>query len=337
MKPHQVWELPFAERPVLEFEANASTIEVVPLEPGGKPRIEARRAGTQLEVKQVGETVVVRMGMDNPWGGNPFDRVQAAHDEHMSRHGRRVERERERDRERGRSPLGEEIVRGIAEAVFNRRFGGAFTLYVPANVQARLTCNMGEVEVRGLAGCDVGVFTNAGSLIIDECRGRFQLRAKAGRILCRRVAGTFDIESGMGEAMLDIVALDPGVHRVVSTMGSVKVELAPGLDVKIDSRTVMGSTRTRYPSRNDAPATLRVEAELGSVKVREGSAYVDLRHGDWPDWRKQWKDAAPPPVQDVPPSPESEGSELRKILDLVQQKKVSPEEAERLISALHGN
>src|SRR5262249_45499251 len=152
--------------------------------------------------------------MDNPWGGNPFDHKHGA--------------------------IAEEIVRGIARAVLaSRRFGGAYTLYVPQHLQARFNCNMGEVEVRGLCGCDVGFFTNMGSVTADDCRGRFRLHAKAGRILCRRVGGTLDVESGMGEAMLDIVALDEGEHRVVSTMGSVKVDLAPGLDVKIDSRTVM--------------------------------------------------------------------------------------------------
>jgi hypothetical protein len=330
MKPaQQVWSLPFAQRPVLDFEANATSIEVVPVEPGQAPRIESRRAGAQLDVKQVGETVVVRVGMDNPWGGNPFDAARDAHEEHLRRHGHRVERGRDR------SPLAEELIRGIAGAVFSGRFGGAFTLYLPPNLQARLSCNMGEVEIRKLAGCDIAVSTNAGSLVIDECRGRFAVRAKAGRILCRRVGGTFDVESGMGEAMLDIVALDEGVHKVVSTMGSVKVELAPNMDVRVESKTVMGSTRTRYPSRNDSKTILKLEAELGSVRVREGHEYKDPLHGDWPDWRKQWNEGPSVPVAD--PAPPPEGNELRKILDLVQQKKVSPEEAERLISALHGN
>jgi hypothetical protein len=309
----QVWTLPFTDKPILDFEANASSVEIVPLGPGESPRIEARREGAQLDVKQVGQMVVVRLigaGMDNPWGGNPFEHRRGA--------------------------IAEEIVRGIATAVLNsRRFGGAYTLHVPAHVQARITCNMGEVELHNLAGCDVGVFTNMGSLNVDECRGRFNLKAKAGRILCRRVGGSIDVESGMGEAMLDLVALDEGVHKVMSTMGSVKVDLKPGLDVKVESRTVMGSTRTRYPSRPDGKAVLKLEAELGSVRVREGPPYKDPRHGDWPDWRTFWKESAPPAVSTSPAAPS--GGELRKILDLVQQKKVSPEEAERLISALHGN
>jgi hypothetical protein len=314
MKPNQVWELPFTDKPTLDFEANASSIEVVPVETGQRCRIEARREGADLSVTRAGETTIVRLvgaPHDNPWGGNPFDHHH-------------------------RGAVADQILRGIANAVLqSRRLGGSYTVYVPSNVQARITCNMGEVELRGLAGCDVGVFTNMGSLTIDESRGRFALRAKAGRILCRRVGGTFDVESGMGEAMLDIVALDEGVHKVVSTMGSVKVELAPDMDVRVESKTVMGSTRTRYPSRSDSKTVLKLEAELGSVRVREGHEYTDPRHGDWPDWRKQWKESAPEPVvADVPPA---EGSELRKILDLVQQKKVSPEEAERLISALHGN
>lgn len=109
-----------------------------------------------------------------------------------------------------------------------------------------------------------------------------------------------------------------------------KIDLVPGLDVRIESRTVMGSTRTRYPSRNDAPAVLKLEAELGAVKVREGSPYEDPRHSDWADWRKTW---LAQPVQ-AAAAEASAGGDLRTILELVQQRKISPEEAERLIAAL---
>ncbi len=229
----------------------------------------------------------------------------------------------------------EQVARGLAAAVLGPHMGqgGSFTLHLPTNVRARITANMGEVVASGLSGCDLTVQTSAGSLLLDDCRGRFTLKAKAGRIVGRRVGGTFDVESGMGEATLDIVALDPGAHRVVSTMGAVKVDLIPGLDVRIESRTVMGSTRTRYPSNNDAKTLLKLEAELGSVRVREGGAYEDPRHGDWKDWRTEWRDTTSP----TPPTKPDPDAELRRILDLVAQKKVSPEEAERLISAINGN
>lgn len=315
MRSQQVWGLPFGERAVLDFELNAARIEVRPVGPGEAPRVECQRHGPALAVTQNGETVVVRVpgaAHDNPWGGNPFERGQG-----------------------GGAPFIEGLVRGAAGAFLRGGQGGSYTLHLPPNVRARIIANMSEVRVHGLSGCDLEVSTNAGALDLEDCRGRFNLSAKAGRIRGTRIGGTFEVHSGMGEAQLDIVALDEGLHHVVSTMGSVKVDLAAGLNVKVDARTVMGSTRVRYPTRSEAAATLLLEAELGSVRVREGSPYVDPRHGDWADWRKVWKDEAPAPAAEA--AAPAEGSELRRILDLVQQKKVSPEEAERLISALHGN
>ncbi len=287
----KVWGLPFSPRPVLDFEANGSRIEVCPVEPGGQPRIEAKHS--QLEVTTAGEKVLVRIV---GWRDAP--------------------------------DLGPGILEGAVSTLLGARFGGEFKLYLPPNVRARIEANASEVRVRGLAGCDLDVRTNAGQLTAEDSRGRFVLKAKAGQIVGRRLGGTFHVESGAGEAVLDIVQLDEGVHTVHSTMGAVKIDLKPGLDVRIESRTVMGSTRTKFPSNPDAKAVLKLEAELGAVKVREGGPFDDARHGDWPDWRKTWLSGpAEAVVVDAP-------SELRTILELVRQKKLSPEEADRLIDTL---
>ncbi|MBL8953806.1 MAG: hypothetical protein JNK82_23725 [Myxococcaceae bacterium] len=283
----KTWALPFGPKPVLDFDASASRIEVQAIEPGAQPRIEAK--STPLEVTQAGDVLRVRIA---GWKGAP------------------------------------DFGPGMVSTLLSARYGGEFRLYLPQGVKARIAANMSEVRIRGLAGCDLEVATNAGQLMVEDSRGRFNLRAKAGQIVGKRLGGTFKVESGAGEALLDVVQLDPGAHTVHSTMGSVKLELTPGLDVRIESRTVMGSTRTKYPSNPTADTVIKVEAELGAVKVREGAAYDDPRHGDWPDWRKAW--LSDPTGVAVSESP----SELRTILELVRQKKLSPEEADRLIDSL---
>ena len=119
-------------------------------------------------------------------------------------------------------------------------------------------------------------------------------------------------------------------------MGSVRIELAPGIDVKIEARTVMGSTRTRYPSNPSAAAELKLEAELGSVRISEGSGAPDPRHGDWPDWRRLWE-AAEAFVTPAPVKPAPSGEELRQILAMVEAGKINAAEAERLIRAISGD
>ncbi len=131
-------------------------------------------------------------------------------------------------------------------------------------------------------------------------------------------------------------------------MGSVKVELAKGLDVKVETFTSLGTARSSYPDHPHARATLRLEAQLGSVRVREKGEAEDPRHGDWPDWRRWWSGAASaferPPASapsasarpesfDAPPAGDRDTS-VRLILEMVQAGKLSAVEAERLIRAM---
>ncbi len=223
------------------------------------------------------------------------------------------------------------------------------TLRVPQNLRATINCDMGKLRVSHLAGCDLTLSSNAGTVDLRDARGRFTLRANAGEIRAEGVGGTFEVEASTGSVRLAIVALDAGTHRIHSTMGSVKVDLAPGIDVRIESRTTMGSTRTQYPNNPNAAAHLLLEAELGSVKVREASAAStrDDRHGDWPDWRRWWANAAAAIERTVmapahfgqPPQPqpavrEDPSPELLKILGMVELGTLTPEQADKLIRAV---
>lgn len=279
--------LPFGDNPRLDFEANASQIEVVATKAGEAPCLEVD-ASTDPEVRVDGGVVVVR----------PSSRsFLAGWDLHAN----------------------------------------TVVLRVPAHLKARVVCDMGRAIIRGLAGCDLEVSTQAGSLELHEVRGRMKLKANAGQIRGEGLGGTFVVDCGAGSARLGLVALDPGVHTVHSNMGSVKLELAPGLDVRIEARTVMGSTRTLYPSNPKAAAVLKLEAELGSVRISEGSGHVDSRHGDWPDWRRFWEAAEAFITPAAPPKAAPSGEELRQILAMVEAGKINAAEAERLIRAISGD
>lgn len=244
------------------------------------------------------------------------------------------------------NPVQVENVDGVVRLSASWSLGDQrMTLYVPQNLRATLNCDMGKLRVSNMAGCDLTLSSNAGTLDVRDARGRFVLRAHAGEIRAENVGGTFELEASTGSVRLGIVALDPGTHRIHSTMGSVKVDLAPGLDVKIESRTVMGSTRTSYPNNPNAAAHLLLEAELGSVKVREGSSATDARHGDWPDWRRWWATAAAAiertvmapatsPAHVSPARTEEPSPELLKILGMVEQGMLSPDQADKLIRAV---
>ncbi|MFT3836553.1 MAG: hypothetical protein QM723_06120 [Myxococcaceae bacterium] len=308
MRHEQSIPLPFGPEPVLDLHADATKVEVLPVARGEEPRIEIEGKGeidgrAPLKVEQRGAVVFVRL--DHEWV------------------------------ERWPTPM--EIKKLI--------------LHVPAHVKAKLHCDMGKLRIHGLAGCDLDVEGNAGKLELDEVRGRLKLTMHMGSIYGERVGGTFDVRTDAGSVALAIDALDEGEHFMRTSMGSVKVDLARGLDVYVDGSTTLGSVRSSYPSKRDAKTVLRLESQLGSVRVREAGEPDDPRHGDWPDWRKWWADARevivtnvpaaseyipPAPPEPAEPTEAQQERELstRKILEMVQDGKLTPVEAERLIRAM---
>lgn len=248
---------------------------------------------------------------------------------------------------------------------FQKGHHAGMTLFVPPNVRARIRNDMGSVRLLNLEGCDLDVSTSAGQIKLDGVRGRIKLQADAGEIRADNVGGTIDAACNAGSARLGITHLDAGQHRVHSNMGSVRVDLATGLRVRIEANTVMGSTRVKFPSTPDAEAVLKLHADLGSVKVNDAGAFNDARHGDWADWRKHWEhhawhhhghehDAAwmhggPPwekwaetarnvarTVFQPPPAPAVRDEELRRILGMVESGKLNAADAEKLIRAIEG-
>jgi hypothetical protein len=221
------------------------------------------------------------------------------------------------------------------------------SLTVPGHARLRLTNETGRTHLARLAGCDVELASRAGAVTLDDVRGRLKLQVDTGSIRGERLAGTFEVRSLAGSVKLGIEALDPGLHLVRTSLGAVKVELARGQAVRLETSTSLGSVRCSYPSTSDAPATLRLEAELGSVRVRSvEQPDVAGSTAPWPDWQSTWRDVArtvadvvadtvsgaipPPPRRTAPATSE----ELRRVLELVQSGQVSVQDAERLIRAL---
>ncbi|MCC6337945.1 MAG: DUF4097 family beta strand repeat protein [Myxococcales bacterium] len=235
---------------------------------------------------------------------------------------------------------------------FEWNFPQKLVFHVPPHVRARVASDAGRLHVEELAGCDLEVTSHAGAVTLDRVRGRLKVRVDSGAVKGAHVGGTLDIRSAAGAVKLGIDALDAGTHQIRTTMGSVKVDLAAGLQVELATSTTLGSVRSRYPNTPGAPVVLQLEAELGAVKVNEVDAVEDERHGDWPDWRRLWRDVAGAVVTtmgrevkqvttDVPSpagakqeaSPASQ-EELRRVLELVQAGKLSTGDAERLIRAM---
>ncbi|MDQ6671375.1 MAG: hypothetical protein M3069_11610 [Chloroflexota bacterium] len=199
-------------------------------------------------------------------------------------------------------------------------------LYVPRDVRAHLQTNAGSVSVRDLERCELGIKVNAGKIDLINVFGLVHLAADAGSVTGRDLGGYFDIETQAGSVRLEIVDLQPGEHRVRAGTGSLRVELARGLDVCIETHTGLGSVRNRYPSRPNAATKLLLSTEMGSVRVDEGASFrAAPPYHAAPEQRHE-----PEPPIGVP----RVDPELERILKMVEAGELSAHEADELLRAM---
>jgi len=210
-------------------------------------------------------------------------------------------------------------------------FGGwecRATLYVPLDVRAHLQTNAGSVNVRDLEGCELGVKANAGKIELEHVHGLLHLAADAGSVQGRDVGGYLDVETQAGSVRLEITELQAGEHRIRAAMGSVRVELAKGLDVCVDTHTSLGSVHNNYPSHQAAPARLLLSTEMGSLRVDEG------RMARSPARPAAAAHHAPAESRPQPPAEKPADPELERILKMVEAGELSAKEADDLLQAL---
>ena len=199
-------------------------------------------------------------------------------------------------------------------------------LYVPRDIHAAVQTNAGSISVRDLEGCELGVKANAGKIDLVRVYGLMHLSADAGSVTGREVGGYFDVETQAGSVHLEIVDLQPGEHRVRATMGSLRVEIARGLDVCVETHTTLGSVRNQIPSRSSAPAKLVLATEMGSIRVEETSSSARA-------WRRPNPSTPSEPPEPPRPSPR-EDPELERILKMVESGNLSAQEADELLRAM---
>jgi hypothetical protein len=238
------------------------------------------------------------------------------------------------------------------------------TLHVPPDVKARLRLDAGRARIRGLSGCDLDIEASAGVLTLRDVTGRMRLVTGAGKITGEHLSGTIDAEANAGTIRLQVDRLATGKHRIHSTMGSVRLDLAAGQKVQINARAAMGSVRNSYPSSPGAEASVDVQTDFGSVRIVEGAGepsspapeegmfgggwwgawpgFVSRRWGHQGPWHQGGggHSARPPRPEASEQQPPREAAskvsdeELRRILTLVQEGKLSPEEAQKLLRAM---
>lgn len=306
-KSNHVYELDFAELPVIDFEANTGIVAVAPVPEGEQPRLEMRLENpddANVGVSREGDTVRIRV--DHNFGNWNF---------------------------------------------FGGRRDFRMLLYVPNHIHGRIVNNAGVIDAHDLSEVGLEMVNNAGQIKLSTIEGTLKLSSNAGQIVGRNCAGLFDMRSDAGEVKMYGLRLWPGNHRIHTSVGSVKLYLAPDQRVRIDAVATMGSVKIHYPSDVSAEAVLNVAAELGTVKVfpDRGVDGQDDERGERRERRSERHIFAERPMMPVPPDfgpfgrpggpppPERPTDEAtRRVLDMVESGTVTAQEGMDLIRALKG-
>jgi len=294
------WELPFGPLPVLELSAETAAVTLVPVEPGGAPRLVAEgRLAKKMrhEIRRDGDTLHVRVdwpgGLDllrNFWDWGGKLRLTA-----YLPHGVRATVRADAGRLRARD-LMDCVLSLNAEA-------GAVDL---ENVRGRMLVRaaVGNIEGRRLAGsfdmeANVGEI-RLGILGLDPVRHRVRTDMGAAKIeLARGIAVRVEPHATVGDARVDYPET-PGAAAVLE----VSAELG-AVRVRQSGEVAVAPTAQRAPYR-EPPV-----AEPPSMGEASGAP------------------SAPP--FDASAVPEDA---LEKVLVMVAKGKLSPRDAGELLRAL---
>ena len=210
--------------------------------------------------------------------------------------------------------------------LFRRRQGATALVRLPARPfrALRIANGYGEIEAAGLAAETIRLSTGAGTVTAVQLTGDLDVSAGAGRISILAHEGTASAQSGTGDITLDLAAVRPGRYRVDVGLGRAEVRIPPGAAVEIRAASGLGKSAIEVPSVPGAPAIISVNSGIGEAAVR---------------WRVPGEPPPARPSRSGPPARAAdrrrEAEELR-VLQLLEQGRITPQEAADLIAALRG-
>jgi hypothetical protein len=133
-----------------------------------------------------------------------------------------------------------------------------------------------------------------------------------------------------------VLDLAPGEHQIRSEVGAIKLELAEGLDIRIEANVGGGSLRVRYPTNPESATVVRLSTALGSVAVRRIGDDNDDERRQWRRMTQVWAGPPPrPPASPMAPVPPS--VPFARILALVEAGTITAAEGVELLQALRGD
>lgn len=225
--------------------------------------------------------------------------------------------------------------------IFRRRQGATTLIRIASDPldQVKLDNGYGDTEVQGVTATDIRVNIGAGAFQGILTRGMLDVNVGAGKLAVLSHSGLARCDSGTGDVLLDLLEVAEGEYKVDVGLGRAEVRLPTGAQVFIKASSGIGKSRIEFPSAPDsAPIRLRVNSGIGEcvVKPREpGAATMPSSTAPSP--------VAPAGQQRPQRSSRAsraagrrEAEEMR-VLQLLEQGKITPQDAADLIAALQGS
>jgi hypothetical protein len=213
--------------------------------------------------------------------------------------------------------------------LFRRRQGATLIVRIPVLEEVRVHLGAGEIDLRDITAQSISLDTGAGEIKTMATSGALRADAGAGRINIQSHRGLCACDTGTGDVLMDIAELAEGDYRGNAGMGRVELRLPPGHEVNIRASTGIGKSRIEYPIAPDTAKThVRIGTGIGeaSVRARRPDAKQETPAGTAKPQREGRTDAA---------RRRREAEELR-VLQMLEQGRISSQEAAELIAALQG-
>ena len=220
--------------------------------------------------------------------------------------------------------------------IFRRRQGGTTTVRLDQQAfeQFRIDNGYGETEVQGITAEDLRVNVGAGTVYCILTRGHLDVNVGAGKVSVLSHAGLARCDSGTGDVLLDVAEVVEGEYKVDVGLGRAEVRLPAGAEVHVKASSGMGKARIEYPSAPESAKTrLKLNSGIGEcvVKQRDPGASVASAEKVAAQAKPQRTSRAAAAT-----SRRREGEEMR-VLQMLEQGKITPQDAADLIAALQGS
>ena len=197
--------------------------------------------------------------------------------------------------------------------------------------QVRIDNGYGETEISALSAANFRVHVGAGAIQCLLTKGNLEVDVGAGKVSVLSHSGLARCDSGTGDVLLDIAELAVGEYKVDVGLGRAEVRFPADAQVHIRAASGIGKSRIEYPSAPEgSPTTLRLNSGIGECVVRARDANASHPSPLSGQAKPQRAGRA------ASASRRREAEEMR-VLQMLEQGKITPQDAADLIAALQGS